>query len=102
MVLQSFLNYHRKLNARIGIDLNRYLPDTYTRQNHINNRGDAHARHILCFAIRKMVRQQAAAPNHIVDDYYRLKKDLIPNGIRSQWCRLGCPGFFPELPKGRA
>ncbi|MGP4115795.1 hypothetical protein ACS4N0_01350, partial [Levilactobacillus zymae] len=28
--------------------------------------------------IRNMVRQQAAAPNHIVDYYYRLKKGPYP------------------------
>lgn len=75
--IRRFSN-NRKLNAYIGIDLNRYQSGTYTRQDHINKRGDAHARSILFFTIRNMVRQQAAAPNHIVDYYYRLKKGPHP------------------------
>ncbi|MFB9768867.1 hypothetical protein ACFFLI_03140 [Lactiplantibacillus modestisalitolerans] len=46
-------------------------------------RGDAYARSILCFAVRNMICQQKAAPNHIVDYYFQLKKDPIPNRIRS-------------------
>lgn len=75
--IRRFSN-NRKLNAYIGIDLNRYQSGTYTRQDHINKRGDAHARSILFFAIRNMIRQQAAASNHVVDYYYRLKKGPHP------------------------
>lgn len=75
--IRRFAN-NRKLNAYIGIDLNRYQSGTYTRPDHINKRGDAHARSILFFTIGNMIRQQAAAPNHIVDYYYRLKKGPHP------------------------
>lgn len=75
--IRRFTN-NRKLNAYVGIDLNRYQSGTYTRPDHINKRGNAHARAILFFAIGNMIRQQAAAPNHIVDYYYRLKKGPHP------------------------
>jgi len=75
--IRRFTN-NRKLNAYIGIDLNRYQSGTYTRPDHINKRGNAYARSILFFAVRNMIRQQAAAPNHIVDYYYRLKKGPHP------------------------
>lgn len=75
--LRRFAN-NRKLNAYIGIDLNRYQSGTYTRSDHINKRGNAHARSILFFTIGNMIRQQAAASNHIVDYYYRLKKGPYP------------------------
>ncbi len=33
---------------------------------------------VFLFTIRNMIRQQRAAPNHIVDYYYKLKKQPIP------------------------
>lgn len=67
-----------QLNAYIGIDLNRYQSGQFRRQDHINKRGNPHARALLYLIVRNMIRQQAAAPNHIVDYYYRLKKRPIP------------------------
>lgn len=67
-----------QLNAYIGIDLNRYQSGQYRRQDHINKRGNPHARALVYLIVRNMIRQQAAAPNHIVDYYYRLKKRPIP------------------------
>lgn len=67
-----------QLNAYVGIDLIRYQSGQYTRRDHINKRGNPKAREILFFAIRNMIKQQAAAPNHIVDYYYKLKKQPVP------------------------
>ena len=67
-----------QLNAYIGIDLNRYQSGQYQRQDHINKRGNPHARALVYLIVRNMIRQQASAPNHIVDYYYRLKKRPIP------------------------
>lgn len=67
-----------QLNAYIGIDLNRYQSGQYRRQDHINKRGNPHARALVYLIVRNMIRQQAAAPNHIVDYYYQLKKRPIP------------------------
>lgn len=67
-----------QLNAYIGIDLNRYQSGQDRRQDHINKRGNPHARALVYLIVHNMIRQQAAAPNHIVDYYYRLKKRPIP------------------------
>lgn len=75
--VRRFTN-NRKLNAYVGVDLNRYQSGTYTRQDHLNKRGDAKARAVLYVAVDNMIKQQAAAPNHIVDYYYRLKKGPHP------------------------
>lgn len=68
----------KQLNAYVGIDLNRYQSGEYMRQDHINKRGNSHARALLYVIIKNMIRKQAAAPNHIIDYYYKLKKQPIP------------------------
>ncbi|WP_143464223.1 transposase, partial [Secundilactobacillus pentosiphilus] len=67
-----------QINAFIGIDLNRYQSGGYQRQDHINKRGNPYGRALVYMLVRNMIRQKAAAPNHIVDYYYRLKKRPIP------------------------
>ena len=67
-----------QLNAYVGIDLIRYQSGQFLRKDHINKRGNPKARAILFLAVRNMIRQQSAAPNHIVDHYYKLKKQPIP------------------------
>ncbi|WP_442636727.1 IS110 family transposase [Rossellomorea marisflavi] len=75
--LSRFSN-HKKVNAFIGIDIRRYQSGKYTGQDHINKRGNSKGRKILYLIVRNMIRQQKAAPNHIVDYYYKLKKQPIP------------------------
>lgn len=67
-----------QLNAFVGIDIRRYQSGNYIGKDHINKRGNPKGRKILFFCVRNMVRQQKAAPNHIVDYYYKLKKQPIP------------------------
>lgn len=67
-----------QINAYIGIDIKRYQSGGYQRQDHINKRGNPHARALVYLIVRNMIRQKAAAPNHIVDYYYRLKKRPLP------------------------
>lgn len=67
-----------QLNAYVGIDLIRYQSGQYLRKDHINKRGNPKARAILFLAVGNMIRQKAAAPNHIVDYYYKLKKQPVP------------------------
>lgn len=69
---------HKKVNAFIGIDIRRYQSGKYAGQDHINKRGNPKGRKILYFIVRNMIRQQKAAPNHIVDYYYKLKKQPHP------------------------
>lgn len=74
----SRFSNHKKVNAFIGIDIRRYQSGKYTGQDHINKRGNPKGRKILYLIIRNMIRQQKAAPNHIVDYYYKLKKQPHP------------------------
>lgn len=67
-----------QLNAYVGIDLIRYQSGQYLRKDHINKRGNPKAREILFLTVRNMIKQQAAAPNHIVDYYYKLKRQPVP------------------------
>ncbi|MEI5989431.1 hypothetical protein A5881_000919 [Enterococcus termitis] len=69
---------HKKVNAFVGIDTRRYQSGKYLAQDHINKRGNPKARKILYFTVKNMIRQQAAASNHIVDYYYKLKTQPIP------------------------
>ncbi len=75
--LSRFSN-HKKVNAFIGIDIRRYQSGKYAGQDHINKRGNPKGRKILYLIIRNMIRQQKSGPNHIVDYYYKLKKQPIP------------------------
>ncbi|MBC9705124.1 MAG: IS110 family transposase [Enterococcus sp.] len=67
-----------KLNAFVGIDIRRFQSGKYSGKDHINKRGNPRGRKILYFTIRNMIRQQRAAPNHLVDSYYKLKKQPTP------------------------
>lgn len=67
-----------KLNAFVGIDIRHFQSGKYLGKDHINKRGNSKGRKILYFSIRNMIRQQKSAPNHIVDYYYKLKKQPIP------------------------
>lgn len=67
-----------QLNAFVGIDIRRYQSGNYTGKDHINKRGNPKGRKILFFSVRNMIRQQKSAPNHIVDYYYKLKKQPVP------------------------
>lgn len=74
--LSRFSN-HKKVNAFVGIDIRRYQSGKYVGQDHINKRGNPKGRKILYLIVRNMIRQQKAASNHIVDYYYKLKKQPI-------------------------
>lgn len=75
--IRRFQNANQ-LNAYVGIDIRHYQSGKYIGKDHINKRGNPKARKILYFVIRNMIRQQRAADNHIVDYYYKLKKQPIP------------------------
>lgn len=67
-----------QLNAFVGIDIRRYQSGKYIGKDHINKRGNPKGRKILYFTVRNMIRQQRSAPNHIVDYYYKLKRQPTP------------------------
>lgn len=68
----------KKINAYVGIDIRRYQSGQYTGQDHINKRGNPKGRKILFFIVRNMIKTQHSAPNHIVDYYYKLKRQPVP------------------------
>lgn len=74
----SRFSNHKKVNAFIGIDIRRYQSGKYAGQDHINKRGNPKGRKVLYFIVRNMIRQQKVAPNHIVDYYYKFKKQPYP------------------------
>src|SRR5690625_101511 len=74
----SRFSNHKKVNAFIGIDIRRYQSGKYAGQDRINKRGNPKGRKVLYFIVRNMIRQQKSAPNHIVDYYYKLKKQPHP------------------------
>lgn len=63
-----------KMNAYIGIDIRTYQSGTIQKKDRINKRGNAKARMIFFFIVRNMLRVQKASPNHIVDYYYKMRK----------------------------
>src|SRR5690625_2039488 len=63
-----------KMNAYIGIDIRTYQSGTIKKKDRINKRGNAKARMIFFFVVRNMLRVQKASPNHIVDYYYKMRK----------------------------
>ncbi|WP_139785623.1 IS110 family transposase [Cytobacillus gottheilii] len=85
--LSRFSN-HKKVNAFIGIDIRRYQSGKYAGQDHINKRGNPKGRKVLYLIVRNMIRQQKAAPNHIVDYYYKLKKQ--PNSKKDKVATVAC------------
>ena len=63
-----------QLNAFVGIDIRRYQSGKTSFQDHVNKRGNPHARKLLYFAVGNMIRQQRHINSHIVDYYYHLKQ----------------------------
>lgn len=77
-----------QLNAYVGIDIRTHQSGTIKKKDRINKRGNARARMILFFTIRNMLKTQRTAPNHIVDYYYKLKKQ--PYSKRDKVAVIAC------------
>jgi len=77
-----------QLNAYVGIDIRTHQSGTMRKKDRINKRGNARARKILFFTIRNMLKTQNTAPNHIVDYYYKLKKQ--PYSKRDKVAVIAC------------
>lgn len=67
-------NNANQLNAFVGIDIRRYQSGKTLFQDHVNKRGNPHARKLLYFTVGNMIRQQRHIHSHIVDYYYHLKQ----------------------------
>lgn len=77
-----------QLNAYVGIDVRTHQSGTMRKKDRINKRGNARARIILFFTVRNMLKTQRLAPNHIVDYYYKLKKQ--PYSKRDKVAIIAC------------
>lgn len=78
-----------QLKAYVGTDLNQYQSGKTKRQDHINKRGNTHARALMYNVVDSMIKQQRAAPNHIIDFYYRLKRQPI-HPKKDKIARIAC------------
>jgi len=71
--IRRFKN-NKQLNAFVGIDIARYQSGNIHYKDHINKRGNKRLRGILFFMIVSMLGTSKKESNHIVDYYYKLKK----------------------------
>lgn len=78
-----------QLNAYVGTDLKHYQSGQTQYQDHINKRGNSHARSLMYIIVGNMIRQQRIAPNHVVDFYYKLKKQPI-HPKKDKVARVAC------------
>jgi len=72
--IKRFSTY-KQLNAYVGIDLRRVQSGGFKEADRINRRGQNSARYVLVEMIRSMLRNKTRMDNHIVDYYYKLRKE---------------------------
>lgn len=83
---------HKQLNAFVGIDIRRFQSGDSPNYDKISKRGNTLARKILYLIITNMLRAQTAGPNHIVDYYYRAKKQ--PHAKKHKVVLIACMDRF--------
>lgn len=66
---------NKQLNAFVGIDIRRYQSGTIYKRDRIQKRGNKRARMILYYTVQNMIKRQKYIDNHIIDYYYKLKKE---------------------------
>lgn len=65
---------NKQLNAYVGIDIKRYQSGNTQYRDTINKRGNKKARRLLFWVVTNIIRGQRHYDNHIIDYYYKLKK----------------------------
>lgn len=65
---------NKQLNAYVGIDIKRYQTGNTQYRDTINKRGNKKARRLLFWVVMNIIRGQRHYDNHIIDYYYKLKK----------------------------
>ena len=83
---------HKQLNAFVGIDIRRFQSGDSPNYDKISKRGNTLARKTLYLVITNMIRSQTSGPNHIVDYYYRAKKQ--PHAKKHKVVLIGCMDRF--------
>lgn len=84
----------KQLNAYAGIDIMRYQSGNTQYRDRINKRGNKKLRKILFFIICTMLMQKGKS-NHIVDYYYKLKKQ--PQGKPHKVAIVACINKFLKV-----
>lgn len=84
----SNLHSHKQLNAFVGIDIKRYQSGLTHYKDTVNKRGNKKARRLLFLVICNILRGQHRFKNHIVDYYYKLRKQ--PNEKSHKTAIVAC------------
>jgi len=84
----SNFHSHKQLNAFVGIDIKRYQSGLTHYRDTINKRGNKKARRLLFLVICNILRGQHRFENHIVDYYYKLRKQ--PNEKSHKTAIVAC------------
>ncbi|SCT08441.1 ISSep3-like transposase, putative [Staphylococcus caeli] len=85
---------NKQLNAYVGIDIKRYQSGSTQYRDTINKRGNKNARKLLFWVVMNIIRGQRHYDNHIIDYYYKLKKqphektDMLPSKFSFFKCLL--------------
>ncbi|MEB5687345.1 transposase, partial [Mammaliicoccus lentus] len=79
---------NKQLNAFVGIDIKRYQSGGTHYRDTINKRGNKKARRLLFLVIMNIIRGQHRYNNHIVDYYYKLRKQ--PNEKSHKTAVVAC------------
>ncbi|RIO86461.1 IS110 family transposase [Staphylococcus haemolyticus] len=79
---------NKQLNAFVGIDIKRYQSGGTHSRDTINKRGNKKARRLLFWVVMNIIRGQHHYDNHIVDYYYKLRKQ--PNEKSHKTAVIAC------------
>ena len=79
---------NKQLNAFVGIDIKRYQSGHTHCRDTINKRGNKKARKLLFWVIMNIIRGQHHYDNHVVDYYYKLRKQ--PNEKPHKTAIIAC------------
>lgn len=79
---------NKQLNAYVGIDIKRYQSGSTHYRDTINKRGNKKARQLLFWIVMNIIRGQRNYDNHIVDYYYKLRKQ--PNEKSHKTAIIAC------------
>lgn len=79
---------NKQLNAYVGIDIKRYQSGKTQYRDTINRRGNKKARRLLFLVVMNIIRGQRNYNNHIVDYYYKLRKQ--PNEKSHKTAVVAC------------
>ena len=79
---------NKQLNAYVGIDIKRYQSGSTQYRDTINKRGNKNARKLLFWVVMNIIRGQRHYDNHIIDYYYKLKKQ--PNEKSHKTAVVAC------------